>query len=109
VATLLGIALAGATGLALRAPSVRHRRPSPPPSWTSPGACCTAATDIATALEAATQKGHALLHVGWEDPELTSPAGGLVKSVAENTVDAVVAPACWAAVLGAPACWPTGR
>ena len=33
----------------------------------------------------------------------------VVESVAENTVDAVVAAALWAACGGAPACWPTGR
>ena len=39
------------------------------------------------------------------DPESLDAKGvarAVVESVAENTVDAVVAPACWAAVLGAP-------
>jgi len=39
------------------------------------------------------------------DPESLDAKGvarAVVESVAENTVDAIVAPACWAAVLGAP-------
>ena len=39
------------------------------------------------------------------DPDVLDHKGiarSVVESVAENTVDAVVAPACWAAVLGAP-------
>src|SRR5204863_6463621 len=42
--------------------------------------------------------------VGRDPSELdeSGVARAVVESVAENTVDAVVAPACWAAVFGAP-------
>ena len=67
----------------------------------------TAATDVANALEAGDlPTARSLLPAlagrdpaGLDEKEL---ARAVVESVAENTVDAVVAPALWAAVAGAP-------
>ena len=67
----------------------------------------TAALDVAAALEAGDlDRARALLPAlvgrdpaGLDEKEL---ARAVVESVAENTVDAVVAPAVWAAVAGAP-------
>ena len=67
----------------------------------------TAALDVASALDADDLAGaRALLPalVGRDPSELDEKeiARAVVESVAENTVDAVVAPALWAALLGAP-------
>jgi adenosylcobinamide-phosphate synthase len=67
--------------------------------------------DAAAAIGAALERGdldgaRALLPtlVGRDPSELdvSGVARAVIESVAENTVDAVVAPACWAAALGAP-------
>ena len=63
------------------------------------------ATDIARTLESGDLDGAraALPALVGRDPESLDADGiarAVVESVAENTVDAVVAPACWAALLG---------
>ena len=70
-------------------------------------ALATAALDVASALDADDlPRARALLPalVGRDPSELDEKeiARAVVESVAENTVDALVAPALWAAVLGAP-------
>ena len=67
----------------------------------------TTATDIAGALEAGdVDRARSLLpSLAGRDPESLDGKGiarAVVESVAENTVDAIVAPALWAAVAGAP-------
>ena len=70
-------------------------------------ALATAAGDVASALEAGDlDRARALLPAlvgrdpsGLDEKEV---ARAVVESVAENTVDAVVAPALWAAIAGAP-------
>ena len=70
-------------------------------------ALTTAALDVASALDADDLPGaRALLPalVGRDPSDLDEKeiARAVVESVAENTVDAVVAPALWAALMGAP-------
>ena len=111
---LAGIALGAGAGARCAGPSARRRRRSWPPRWPWPGGC---SADSAIAVGAALDRGdleqaRALLPtlVG-RDPsalDASEVARAVVESVAENTVDAVLAPACWAAALGRPACWPTG-
>jgi adenosylcobinamide-phosphate synthase len=65
------------------------------------------ATDIGAALDAddldrARRLLPALVGRDPSDLDADEIARAVVESVAENTVDAVVAPACWAAVAGAP-------
>ena len=100
-----------APALALRRVTAgRRRRRSSPPSWPSPGACWPTRRrrDRRRPATAATStRARALLpDAGRAGPERASTPSGVaravVESVAENTVDAVVAPACWAAALGAP-------
>jgi adenosylcobinamide-phosphate synthase len=66
-----------------------------------------AALEVAAALDAGdVDRARALLPaLGGRDPadlDEKEVARAVVESVAENTVDAVVAPACWALVAGAP-------
>ncbi len=105
---LAGVALAAGTGAALQ-------RDAGTPVATFVAAevaiagrmLGAAATAIGAALEQGDLDGARTLLptlVG-RDPsglDATEVARAVIESVAENTVDAVVAPACWAAALGAP-------
>jgi adenosylcobinamide-phosphate synthase len=105
---LAGIALAAGTGAVLR----RVVRPGMATFVAAEVAVAgRMLADSAIAIGAALERGdldraRALLPtlVG-RDPaalDATEVARAVVESVAENTVDAVVAPACWAATFGAP-------
>ncbi len=81
-------------------------RPPPPPTWPSPDASSTAPPSTSPPPSTpATSTGPGPSSP--PSPAATRPAStrprvarAVVESVAENTVDAVVAPALWAAVLG---------
>jgi adenosylcobinamide-phosphate synthase len=94
-----GAALAAAGGLAVRSATVAGY------VSTSGRALHRAALDVGTALDAGDLDGaRALLpHLVGRDPSALDGAGiarAVVESVAENTTDAVVAPALWTAAAG---------
>jgi adenosylcobinamide-phosphate synthase len=96
----IGVALGAAAGAAL---------PVPVATWLAAAgrSLRTTADAIGTALVAADLDGarQLLPSLVGRDPErldATGIARAVIESVAENTVDAVVAPACWAALAGAP-------
>lgn len=97
----LGVALAGGTGAAVRSTAVTTYLA------VAGRALGDAALEVARALEDGDlDRGRALLPalVGRDPTGLDEAqiARAVVESVAENTVDAVVAPALWAVALGAP-------
>ena len=87
-------------------PAPPPARPPPPPTWPSPDASSTAppSTSPPPSTPATSTAARAQLPAlaGRDATDLDEPemARAVVESVAENTVDAVVAPALWAAVLG---------
>jgi adenosylcobinamide-phosphate synthase len=95
-----GVALGAAAGAAL---------PIPVATWlAAAGSALRATADAIGDALAADDLEHArrlLPSLVGRDPEqldATGIARAVVESVAENTVDAVVAPACWAALAGGP-------
>jgi adenosylcobinamide-phosphate synthase len=117
-----GIAYAAAgVGAALAAGWVFHPRPGRRPNWHREAAAVALATYVAVAgkaLSAAAESVAAPLQDGdlvtsrqrlpalvGRDPsdlDATEISRAVVESVAENTVDAIVAPVFWAAAAGAP-------
>jgi adenosylcobinamide-phosphate synthase len=96
-----GVAIGAAAGLVLRSTAAATTLA------VAGRGLADAATAVAGALEADDlEAARALLPalVGRDPAELDEPAlaRAVVESVAENTVDAVVAPAMWGAALGAP-------
>lgn len=108
-----GVALATAAGMFVRgvAPGpVRRLAASTSAAWVTVGgrALEKAALEVSAPLEAGDLEGAraALPALVGRDPSALGEkeiVRAVVESVAENTVDAVVAPALWAAVGGAPA------
>ena len=99
--TALGVGMAAAAGAALRSPAAAAYVAVAGRSLAQT-ALGIEATLERQDLDAARAQLPAL--VGREPSQLDEPeiARAVVESVAENTVDAVVAPALWAAVAGAP-------
>lgn len=100
--TFLGSGIAGAAGCLVRSPTVACY------VTTSGRALHQAATEVFDALDRGDlDTARALLpHLVGRDPDGLDEAGiarAVVESVAENTTDAIVAPAFWTAAGGAPA------
>jgi adenosylcobinamide-phosphate synthase len=99
--TAVGAAMAAAAGAALRSPAVAAY------VAVAGRSLAQTALDIEATLERhdlAAARARLPALVGRDPSQLDEPevARAVVESVAENTVDAVVAPALWAAVAGAP-------